>query len=367
MENQARLILEDGSIYSGVSFGAEGTKIFELVFNTAMVGYQEIISDPSYTGQAVVMTYPLIGNYGVNEDDYETGVPTIAGLVVRDYNDKPSNFRSKETLAEVMKRYDICGIAKVDTRKLARHIRDIGSMKAMITSDAELEADQAILELKRTELDAYVVEKVSTKQIYQAGDVNSKYHVVLVDCGVKKNIINSLIKRDIHLTVVPYDTDEKTILNLKPDGVFISNGPGDPAVLSRTIETIRQLRRRVPIFGICLGHQLISLGYGAATYKLKFGHRGANHPVKNLANGKVEMTSQNHSYAVSNESLSDTPLHVTHMNLLDGTIEGVECMEDYVKSVQYHPESTPGPNDSRYLFDEFVAMLEKFKEVGANA
>ncbi|MDO4633068.1 MAG: glutamine-hydrolyzing carbamoyl-phosphate synthase small subunit [Eubacteriales bacterium] len=366
MKNKrARLTLEDGSEFCGVSFGAERTVIVELVFNTSMVGYQEILSDPSYTDQAVVMTYPLIGNYGINEEDFESVSPSISGMVVRDYNDEPSNFRSTQTLDQVMKQHGIAGISGVDTRKITRHIRKFGSCRAMITvlTEEELSLSEAVAEISRTDPDPKVVARVSTKEIYHAGDPEKAvYHVVAIDCGMKQNIVRMLCREGCALTVVPWNTDAETIRKFSPDGIFVSNGPGDPTDVTETIETVRALKGQFPIFGICLGHQIISLAYHAKTYKLKFGHRGGNHPVKNLLSGKIEITSQNHSYAVDEASIQGTGLEVTHRNLLDQTVEGVRCREDHVCSVQYHPESAPGPQDSGYLFDEFLQMMSDFRE-----
>ncbi len=322
-------------------------------------------SSVANTGQAVVMTYPLIGNYGMNGDDYESLTPTISGLIVRDYNDFPSNFRSQETLAAVMERFGIAGITDVDTRQITRHIREIGSCKAMITRESTqtLPRDAALIELGKTELPRDVVAKVSTSTIYTAGDrQKAGYHVVAIDCGMKKNIVNMLVEEGCFVTVVPWNTPDQDIMAYAPDGIFISNGPGDPTDVPRTIETIRNLRGQVPIFGICLGHQIISLAYGAKTYKLKFGHRGGNHPVKNLGTGKIEITSQNHSYAVDAASVEGTGLEITHINLLDQTVEGVQCEREYVCSVQYHPESCPGPQDSAYLFDEFIRLMDLHRE-----
>lgn len=368
MDKNRKLILEDGSVYEGYGFGDTSEKVIELVFNTSMVGYQEIISDPSYTDQAVVMTYPLIGNYGINEDDFESQNPTIGGLVVREYNDLPSNFRSTHTLDEIMKKYEIVGIHGVDTRQITRVLRDKGSCKAMIT-DISTDTEEALGILKMVELSHSVVARVSTKSIWKADIVapivsNSALakkgmHVVAIDCGMKQNILRSLLAKGCKVTVVPWNTDAKTIESLKPDGIFISNGPGDPEDAVPVIEAVRELKGRYPIFGICLGHQILSLAYGARTYKLKFGHRGGNHPVKNLNTGKIEITSQNHSYAVDNDSIGSTSLEVTHINLLDNTIEGVCCTRDRAFGVQYHPESCPGPQDSDYLFDLFIDNMKR--------
>lgn len=368
MEKNRKLILEDGSVYEGYGFGDDSERVLELVFNTSMVGYQEIISDPSYTDQAVVMTYPLIGNYGINEEDYESQNPTIGGLVVREYNDDPSNFRSSHTLNEVMIKYEIVGIYGVDTRQITRKLRDKGSMKAMIT-DIEVNNDDALGILNMVELSHNAVSRVTSKSIWKADMVSPilkpsmlaerKLHVVAIDCGMKQNILRSLLGKGLKVTVVPYDTDVETIEALKPDGIFISNGPGDPEDAVPVIEAVRELKGRYPIFGICLGHQILSLAYGARTYKLKFGHRGGNHPVKNLNTGKIEITSQNHSYAVDADSIASTSLEITHINLLDNTIEGVCCTRDRAFGVQYHPESCPGPQDSDYLFGQFIDNMKR--------
>lgn len=360
MEYNKKLILEDGQEYYGYSFGDTKDKVCEIVFNTSMVGYQEIISDPSYTYQAVVMTYPLIGNYGMADDDYETVIPTIGAMIVREYNDEPSNFRSTATLSDIMKKYDIPGIYGLDTRKLARSIRDYGSRKVLIT-DASTTLEKGLKILKEAELPKDAVSVVSCKKPYVSHAKYEQYHVVAIDCGMKLNIVRSLNKRGCKVTVIPWNTKAEEIERLSPDGIFISNGPGDPTDVPETINTIKSLIGKYPIFGICLGHQIISLAYGAETYKLKFGHRGGNHPVRNLENGKIEITSQNHSYAVCGESLSKTRLVHTHINILDGTVEGVKCDEDRVFSVQYHPESAPGPQDSAYLFDRFIRSMEEGK------
>ena len=355
-----KIILEDGTVYEGFGFGSTCERVVELVFNTSMVGYQEIISDRSYTDQAVVMTYPVIGNYGIAADDFESEAPMISGLVVREYCNRPSNFRCMEELEDVMKRYDIAGIYGVDTRQITRHIRDYGSIKALIT-DGGRDNDEALAALRQTSLATDQVKRASTKKAYRYGgaDPEKEKPVVVIDCGIKLNILRELDSRGIPTVVVPWDTDAATILTYDPAGVFISNGPGNPEDCAPTIETIRNLKGKFPIFGICLGHQIISLAYGAKTYKLKFGHRGGNHPVKNLVTGKIEITSQNHSYAVVPESLAGTGLTATHLNLLDDTIEGIECEKDMLFSVQYHPESAPGPCDSQYLFDKFTTLLRR--------
>lgn len=353
-----KIVLEDGSVYYGYGFGSMEDKICEIVFNTSMVGYQEIVSDPSYTYQMVVMTYPLIGNYGITDDDFETKTPTIGALVVRDYNDMPSNFRYTKTLNELLSENNIPGIYGVDTRKLARSIRDLGSRKAMI-ADAEADDEYIISLLKGKNIPHDAVSRVSCKKKWYSRTSNHKFNVVAIDCGIKLNIVRSLNQRGCNVTIVPYNTTAEEIRFMKPDGLFLSNGPGDPEDVTEVIETVRSLKGEIPIFGICLGHQMISLAYGAKTYKLKFGHRGGNHPVKNIETGKIEITSQNHSYAVDEASLAGTPLKVTHINLLDNTVEGVENKDDCIFSVQYHPESAPGPEDSGYLFDKFIDNMKE--------
>lgn len=352
-----KIVLEDGEEYLGYGFGADKESICEIVFNTSMVGYQEIVSDPSYTYQMVVMTYPLIGNYGITDDDYETMKPTIGGLIVREYNDMPSNFRYTKTLSEYLEENNIPGIYGVDTRKLTRSIRDKGSRKVIIT-DINTSKEEALDKLKNFEIPKDAVSKVSCKKKWYSRTANAKYNVVAVDCGIKLNIIRSLNKRGCNVTVVPYNTLSEKIISLKPDGIFLSNGPGDPENVPEVINLVKELKGKYPIFGICLGHQMISLAYGAKTYKMKFGHRGGNHPVKNLETDKIEITSQNHSFAVDEKSLKGTKLTATHINILDNTIEGVENKKDRVFSVQYHPESAPGPQDSSYLFDKFIELIK---------
>ena len=356
-EYDKKIILEDGAEFYGFGFGADSEKIVEVVFNTSMVGYQEILSDPSYTGQAVVMTYPLIGNYGMCADDYETNVPTISALIVREYNEQPSNFRAEESLEQVMQRYGITGIAGVDTRRLARHIRSKGTCKGLITQGTTPNL-AGFARLRSTPLPTNQVAQVSTKGNWLSPAEHPKFHVVAVDCGIKHNIIRSLNQRNCNVTIVPWNIPAEEVEQLHPDGIFLSNGPGNPEDVTPVMELVRQLRGKYPIFGICLGHQIIALSYGAKTYKLKFGHRGGNHPVKNLITGKVEITAQNHSYAVNTEILAGTGLEITHINLLDQTVEGLCCEKDHVFCVQYHPESAPGPQDSSYLFDEFIRRME---------
>ena len=365
MEYNRKLVLEDGGEYYGTGFGYTEDAVCEIVFNTSVVGYQEIISDPSYTHQAVVMTYPLIGNYGTADEDYETKIPTIGGLIVREYNDLPSNFRYTKTLSEVMEEYKIPGLSGIDTRKLTRSIRDLGSRRGIITN-AETPTEAAIEKIKNTPVPHNAVAKVSCKKRRYSRTANAKYNVVAIDCGIKLNIIRSLNARGCNVTVIPYNTPAAEVEKMKPDGIFLSNGPGDPEDVIPVIDLVKKLKGKYPIFGICLGHQMICLACGAKTYKLKFGHRGGNHPVKNLETGKIEITSQNHSYAVNEKSLENTGLKVTHINLLDNTVEGVSDEKSKMFSVQYHPESAPGPQDSTYLFDKFTSLMEENKNAEKN-
>ena len=355
-----KIVLENGEEFYGYGFGADREAVNEIVFNTSMVGYQEILSDPSYTDQMVVMTYPLIGNYGTAEEDYETKFPTIGGMIVREYNDTPSNFRYTKTLAEVFEEHGIPAIWGIDTRRLGRISRDDGRLKVM-SARAATPAAEALARLRAYELPRDMVRRVSCKKRWFSRTANHRYDVVAIDCGIKYNIIRKLNEKGCNVTVVPYDISVEELLAFRPDGVFLSNGPGDPADVAPVVEKVRALRGRVPMFGICLGHQMIALAYGARTFKMKFGHRGGNHPVKCLETGRIEITSQNHSYAVDRQSLGGTGLRLTHVNLLDDTVEGMECPEDRLFSVQYHPESAPGPQDSAYLFDKFIQMMEEHR------
>ena len=357
--NERKLVLWDGSEYYGMGFGEDtGTRVCELVFNTSPVGYQEILSDPSYTDQFVVMAYPLIGNYGMNREDYETRRPTIGGMIVRDYNDSPSNFRSSDTLSHVMKDLEIFGLTGPDTRQLVRKIRREGTGKALLT-DAGTPHEECIRILEETELSRDAVSRVSRKYRENYICPGGRFRVAAIDLGMKENIIRSFLARGCSVSVYPWNVRAEEVMADRPDGVFLSNGPGDPRDAEEAIALVRDLRGKVPVFGICLGHQIISLALGASTYKLKFGHRGGNHPVRNLLTGRIEITSQNHSYAVEEASLSGTGLRVTHRNLLDHTVEGVMCPEERIFCVQYHPESSPGPHDSAYLFDEFIRLMEE--------
>ena len=355
-----KLILEDGTEFTGTGFGSLSEKKLELVFNTSMVGYQEILSDPSYTDQAVVMTYPIIGNYGINPDDFESRRPSIGALIVREYAPEPSNFRCSRTLSDCMQEFDIAGVSGIDTRDLTRHIRSRGSCKVLITSP-EVSAEEGKKILSAWDYAHDQVPRVSTpalRETVPTGAASRPLHVAAIDCGMKENIVRSLNALGCRVTVLPWDTKAETVRALHPDGVFLSNGPGDPQDAVATIALVQELLGEYPIFGICLGHQILSLACGARTYKLKFGHRGGNHPVKNLLTDKIEITSQNHSFAVDERSLAGTGLEVTHINLLDKTVEGVRNREKQAFGVQYHPESAPGPQDSAYLFEEFIALMQ---------
>jgi len=350
------LVLEDGSVYQGEGFGSDEFQIGELVFNTSMTGYQEILTDNSYCGQIVMMTYPLIGNYGINRDDNESVLPSVFGFAVRDLSDHPSNFRCEETLDEYLKRRKVPGIYGVDTRAITRKIRSLGTLKACFT-DEESEVEDLAEKLKAADFLHDQVKRVSTKNIYPIPGRGKK--VVLMDFGVKLSILRELSRRDCDIIVVPWNTSAEEIMALHPDGVMLSNGPGDPADLPEVVETVKELIGKTAVFGICLGCQLIALASGASTYKLKFGHRGGNHPVVNLSTGKVEITSQNHGFAVDIESLAGTRLTMTHQALNDKSCEGIRHLDADCFAVQYHPEANAGPQDSNYLFDQFIAMMEK--------
>ncbi|MFC7061275.1 carbamoyl phosphate synthase small subunit [Halobacillus seohaensis] len=351
-----QLVLEDGTTFIGQGFGSDQESYGEVVFNTGMTGYQEVISDPSYCGQLVTFTYPLIGNYGINRDDFETVNPAILGVIVKEHCDHPSNFRSEETLDDYLKAKEIPGISGIDTRKLTKIIRQHGAMKAMITS-IDQSVEKIVNMMKETPLPTDQVKQVSTVKPYVVP--GRGYRIVLIDFGMKHGILREFTKRNCHVTVVPYHTTAEEILRLKPDGVMLSNGPGDPKDVPEAIQTMRQLVGQVPVFGICLGHQLIALAAGADTSKMKFGHRGVNQPVKDLRSNKTRITSQNHGYAVDVQSVQSTKLRVTQVSLNDDTVEGLEHATNNVFSVQYHPESSPGPDDTSYLFDEFLDRIKQ--------
>ena len=374
----ALFALEDGRTFTCRSFTGPGEASGEVVFNTSMTGYQEILTDPSYSGQMVIMTYPLIGNYGVNAEDFESSRIQVAAFLIKEYQPYPSNFRSTATLADYLKRQGILGIERLDTRAVTRHIRNAGAMRAIISTDELTPASlvkraNAIPKMTGLNLAKVVT---SPKPFYWANGKpqffnpegrpldktiwqqrESKRAVVAFDFGIKFNILRQLEQAGFELVVVPSSTPAGTIQAMEPDGIFLSNGPGDPEPVTDAIETIRSLLDYRPIFGICLGHQLLGLALGAKTFKLKFGHRGANQPVKNFRSGKVEITSQNHGFAVDTESLQGNDVEITHINLNDNTLEGFRHRKYPIFSVQYHPEASPGPHDARYLFDEFKELI----------
>jgi carbamoyl-phosphate synthase small subunit len=358
---KAILVLEDGRTFTGVSFGAVGETFGEMVFNTSMSGYQEILTDPSYAGQIVCMTYPLIGNYGVNEEDVESRQPWVEGFVVREASRIKSNWRATESLDDYLKEHDIVGIEHIDTRALVRHIRDKGAMRAGISS---VESDpKALLERVLTSPDMKNRELATAVTIEETFDYpamdETRFHVVAYDFGVKTNSLREFAKYGCKITVVPADTPAEEVLALKPDGIFLSNGPGDPASMTSVVDEIKKLTEaEVPMFGICLGHQILGQVFGGETFKMKFGHRGGNQPIKDLTTGKVEITSHNHGFAVDPDSLP-ADVEVTHVNLNDNTVAGLRHKTLPIFSVQYHPESAPGPHDSEYLFERFVELMSK--------
>jgi carbamoyl-phosphate synthase small subunit len=373
---KAILALEDGTIFTGSSFTGNGEAVGEVVFNTSMSGYQEILTDPSYCGQMVTMTYPLIGNYGINDQDIESDRIQVSALVVKEYQAYPSNWRSKIGLVDYLKAVDIPGIEGIDTRALTRHIRLSGAMKAAI-STLDLDPDSLVEKARRSPdmVGSDLVKEVTCREPmlwqkdrpvkleegldqFQWPEDRSSWRVVAIDYGVKFNILRSLESRGCTILLVPADVDSETIDRLDPQGLFLSNGPGDPAAVMYAVETIRDQIGKRPVFGICLGHQLIGLALGGKTFKLKFGHRGANQPVKDLKTGKVEITSQNHGFCVDMESLKDPDIELSHINLNDNTLEGLAHKKVPLFSVQYHPEASPGPHDASYLFDRFVGMME---------
>ena len=356
MRADRQLILEDGSTYPGMGFGSRKDVVCEIVFNTSCAGYQEILSDPSYTNQAVVMTYPLIGNYGLADEDYESRLIAPGAMIVRDLCENPSNFRSTRSMRDLFEEKGIPGLFGVDTRRLTRSIRDYGSRRGLIT-DISVPAAEGVRRILDTPVRHDAVAVCSCRRKWYSRTSNPRFHVVAVDCGMKLNIVRMLNRNKCNVSIVPYHTGSEEILAMKPDGVFISNGPGDPEDVPEVAKMLKGLRGKIPLFGICLGHQLIALSYGAKTYRLKFGHRGGNHPVKELSTGRIEITSQNHGYAVDEASLEGSGLKVTHVNLLDGTVEGLACEEDKVFCVQYHPESAPGPQDSMHLFERFTDLM----------
>ncbi len=374
---QAILALEDGRIFRGEGYGAKGECYGEVVFNTSLTGYQEIFTDPSYAGQIVVLTNPQIGNYGTNNSDNEANKPYIEGLVVREFSPISSNWRSQQVADEYLERFQVPVISEIDTRALVRHLRTHGVMRGVISSietnaDALVEKARSIRKMDGTDL----AKVVSTKARYEweqdgpdplkqdenvAAEERSHLHVVAYDFGIKKNILRMLSKEGARVTVVPAETSAEDVLALNPDGVFLSNGPGDPEPVTYAQENIRKLIGRTPVFGICLGHQLIGLALGGKTYKLKFGHHGGNHPVQQVDSGKVEITCHNHNFAVDPDSLKTSDVDLTHIDLNDNTLEGLRHRTMPLFSVQYHPEASPGPHDSNYLFRDFRKMMEEWK------
>ncbi|QNI34569.1 glutamine-hydrolyzing carbamoyl-phosphate synthase small subunit [Alloacidobacterium dinghuense] len=373
---QAILALEDGRIFRGEGYGAKGECYGEVVFNTSLTGYQEIFTDPSYAGQIVVLTNPQIGNYGTNSADNEANKPYIEGLVTREFSPISSNWRSQQVADEYLERFNVPVISEIDTRALVRHLRNNGVMRGVISSietDPEVLVQKArsIRKMDGTDLASVVTTKTRYEWEPEVDPLESEenavglprpdLHVVAYDYGIKRNILRMLSKEGCRVTVVPAQTSAEDVLAMNPDGVFLSNGPGDPEPLAYAQETIRQLAGKKPIFGICLGHQLIGLALGGKTFKLKFGHHGGNHPVQQTETGKVEITSQNHNYAVDAASINQEELELTHVNLNDNTVEGLRHKSLPLFSVQYHPEASPGPHDSHYLFRDFRKMMEDFK------
>jgi carbamoyl-phosphate synthase small subunit len=358
---RAILALEDGTIFEGSSFGAEGEQSGEVVFNTSMTGYQEILTDPSYRGQIVAMTYPLIGNYGINTGDNESEKPHLSGFVVREASRLASSWRSEMELGSFLKKHRVIGIEGIDTRALTLHIRSAGAMKGII-STVNLGRDALVKKAQNSPglVGRDLVKEVTGAKVYH-WNKKGRLKVVLLDCGAKQNIMRELADRDCRVIVVPAGTTAKEILTFQPDGLMLSNGPGDPAVVTYVIDTVRELIGKVPIFGICLGHQMLGLALGGRTFKLKFGHRGANHPVMDLRTRKVEITCQNHGFCVDLRSLNPDEVELTHVNLNDQTLEGLRHRKFPIFSVQYHPEASAGPHDSKYLFDEFIRRMTHAK------
>ncbi len=372
---KALIALEDGTLFEGNSFTGAGEAIGEIVFNTSMSGYQELLTDPSYTGQIVTMTYPLIGNYGINTEDIESSSIHPKAFLVKEYNDIPSNYRSTGTLASFLKEYGVLGVQGFDTRALVRHIRTAGAMKGIVSTQ-DLDKDSLV---KRAQqwgglIGRNMVERVSCKEPYGWADnkpipgsafstakCNKKdpLKVVAFDFGIKYNQSRILTEKGCLVQVVPATTDADTVMAMEPDGIFLSNGPGDPEGVEGVVATIHSLLGQKPIFGICLGHQILGLAYGGSTYKLKFGHRGGNQPVKDLATGRVEITSQNHGFCVDQDSLPKEDVEITHINLNDGSLEGMRHKKHPAFSVQYHPEHAPGPHDAEHLFDRFIDMIKE--------
>ena len=364
---KAILALEDGRTFAGRAFGAIGESSGEVVFNTSMTGYQEILTDPSYAGQIVVMTYPHIGNYGANVEDEESRRPFVEGFVAREFSEVESNWRSQEPLDAYLKRNGIVAISEVDTRAVVRHIRSQGALRGVISS-VELDASRLVERAGagRSMLGYDLASVVTCRDSYlgeapAASLENKPFKVVAYDYGIKRNILKKLARAGCQVTVVPASMSADDALAMKPDGIFLSNGPGDPEPVEYAVDNIRQLLGKTPVFGICLGHQLMGLAFGGKTFKLKFGHRGGNQPVKNLLTGKVEITAQNHGFAVDPDSIDEKRVELTHVNLNDHTVEGMRHRDIPAFSVQYHPEASPGPHDSDYLFAEFIRLMAEFR------
>lgn len=369
---KAVLVLEDGKAFEGYAFGAVGECVGEVVFNTSMTGYQEVLTDPSYKGQIVTMTYPHIGNTGLNTEDPESWQPHVTGFIVRDLCDTPSNWRSQESLARYLERHGIMGLAEVDTRALTRHVRVHGAMKgAMSIKVEDQERLRTIAQAAPGTSSVDLVREVTCRApyIWEEGTdpewrlrklkvpKNPGYHIVAYDCGIKRNMLRLLVDLRCQVTVVPADTSAKDVLRLDPDGILLSNGPGDPVCVPYLVDNVRQLLGRVPIFGICLGHQVLGLALGGATSKLRFGHHGSNQPVKDLRTGQVAITAQNHNFVVDIASLPESDVEITHINLNDNTLEGMRHKRFPIFSVQYHPEASPGPHDAESLFGQFIDMI----------
>ena len=357
------LLLADGKFYNGHSFGAIGEVVGEVCFNTGMTGYQEILTDPSYSKQIVTMTFPHIGNYGTNNSDMESNKIQVAGFVIKEESTRPSNWRSEQSLGEYLKENNIVGIKNIDTRSITRHIRDNGAMNGIISStDTDLGSLKSKIAKSSPMLGLDLVKYVTCKNAYTFNNDNSKkYKVAAIDFGIKTNILLQLRENDCNIKVFPADTSYEKLLAFSPDGVLLSNGPGDPSAVTYGINLVKKILGKFPIFGICLGHQILALALGAKTFKLKFGHRGINHPVKNLKTGLIEITSQNHGFAVDLSSLPNN-VKSTHINLNDNTSAGLENSNQSAFSVQYHPEASPGPHDSRYLFKKFTSLMKNAKK-----
>lgn len=361
----AILALEDGRTFLGRPFGSVGEASGEVVFNTSMFGYQEILTDPSYAGQIVVMTTPHVGNYGTNDEDDESRKPFVEGFVAREFSAMASNWRAGRTLEQYMQAHGIVGISEIDTRAVVRHIRTRGALRGIISTQ-DLDAERLVQRAKalRSMVGYDLASSVTCAAPYRWGQregTEPAFRVVAYDFGIKRNILNCLAQSGCSIQVVPAQTSAEDVLLLEPDGVFLSNGPGDPEPVEYAVSNIRKLLGRVPVFGICLGHQLMGLALGGRTYKLKFGHRGGNQPVKNLLNGRVEITAQNHGFAVDIDSIDQSAVELTHVNLNDNTLEGMRHRSIPAFSVQYHPEASPGPHDSHYLFEQFRGLMAEFR------